>query len=139
MMNRSPALMGLMALALSIYGLALGGPAAPTQAQEAPGTASPAPSLAPSAPFACSLVARPEGGGTGLEALLQAREAISATYALKVRGPGVSIDQGGDLSLAAGETTTLGQASISGTADSLDASLTVTVGGRTYGCPLQEM
>ena len=105
------------------------GPSAAETPQMAEGT---------SLPFACSLVARASGGGTDLEAVLQARESISASYALTVRGPGVAIDQGGDLSLGAGETTTLGQASVSGAAGSLDASLTVTVGGQTYTCPLQE-
>jgi hypothetical protein len=105
------------------------GPSAAETAQVAEGT---------SLPFACSLVARAQSGGTDLEAVLQAREAISASYALTVRGPGIAIDQGGDLTLGAGETTTLGQASVSGTASSLDATLTVTVGGQTYTCPLQE-
>ena len=139
MIIRSPTLAGLMALALSIYGLALGGAGGPSQAQEVQGTTTaPAPSLAPQAPFACSLVARSQDGGTALEGLLQAREAISATYALKVRGAGVSIDQGGDLTLSAGETTVLGEAQVSGGPDTLDVDLTVTVNGRTYICPLQE-
>jgi hypothetical protein len=138
MTTRSPALAGLTALALSIYNLALGGPGAPGQAHEAQATA-PAQSLATQAPFACSLVARAQGGGTVLEGRLQARETIDASYSLTVRGPGVSIDQGGDLTLAAGESTVLGQASVSSALDSLDASLTVTVADQAYRCPLQEM
>ena len=139
MTTRSPALAGLMALALSIYGLALGGPGAPSQAQEAqviPDAR--AQSLTAQAPFACSLMARSEGGGTALEGRLQAQEAISASYSLKVRGTGVTIDQGGDLTLAAGESTILGEAQVSGGLGTLDVELTVTANGRTYACPIQE-
>jgi curli production assembly/transport CsgH protein len=139
MTTRSPALAGLMAMALSIYGMALGGPGGPSQAQEAQGgPTAPAQDLGPQVPFACSLVATAQDGGTAIEGWLQAREAISATYDLKVRGAGVSIDQGGDLTLAAGETTVLGEAQVSGGPDTLDVDLTVTVDGRTYACPLQE-
>lgn len=138
MTTRSPLLASLTALAMAIYGLALGGAGAPGQAHEMPRVA-PVQGTAQQLPFACSLLARSDGGGTILEGRLQAREAISASYALRVRGPGVSIDQGGDLSLAAGESAILGEASVSGAAATLDATLTVTVDGRTYGCPLQQL
>jgi len=137
MTTRSPILMGLAALFLTACAMALGGTSGPGQAQGAAG-ASPVQPAAQLLPFNCSLAARSEGGGTVLEGRLQAREALAASYALKVRGPGVSIDQSGDLTLAAGESTVLGEASVSGTADSLDATLTVTVDGRSYTCPLQQ-
>ena len=136
MTTRSPVLTSLTALALAIYGLALGGTGVPGQAHEVPRVA-PVQETA-QLPFACSLLARSDGGGTVLEGRLQAREAISASYALRVRGPGVSIDQEGDLSLVAGEAAILGEASVSGAATTLDAILTVTVAGQTYSCPLQQ-
>ncbi|HVG46851.1 MAG TPA: curli-like amyloid fiber formation chaperone CsgH [Rubellimicrobium sp.] len=130
MTTRSPILMGLAALFLTACGIALGGTSGPGQAQGTQGAAE-------LLPFNCSLVASGKDGGTTLEGRLQAREALAASYALKVRGPGVAIDQEGDLTLAEGESTVLGEASVSGTADSLDATLTVTVDGRSYTCPLQ--
>lgn len=133
MTTRSPILMGLAAIFLTACAMALGGPSGPGQAQGAEGAA---PGTTRLLPFNCSLAARAEDGGTVLEARLQARDALAASYALKVRGPGVSIDQGGDLTLGAGETTVLGEASVSGAVESLDATLTVTVDGRIYTCPL---
>ncbi len=90
-------------------------------------------------PFACSLLASSYGGSTHLEGRLQAREAVVATYTLTVLGPGLSINQGGELTLSAGESTALGEASVSGAVDSLDATLTVTVDGQAYACALQEV
>jgi len=136
MTTRSPILMGLAALFLTACGIALGGTSGPGQAQGTDGATTPAQRAAQLLPFNCSLAARAEAGGTVLEGRLQARDALTASYALKVRGPGVAIDQSGDLTLAAGESTILGEASVSGTAESLDATLTVTVDGRSYTCPL---
>jgi hypothetical protein len=134
MITRSPVLAGLTVLALTIYEMALGGGRG--QAHEASPVA-PAQSTARQPPFICSLVASSQNGGTHIEVRLQAREAISATYALAVRGPGVSIDQGGNLTLPAGESTVLGESSVSSAANSLDATLTVMVGGRSYTCARQ--
>ena len=153
MITRSPTLANLTALAFSIYELALGGAAVPGQEQVPPSVGSVQPNLSSvqgtmqetiqdttrEPPFACSLLASSYGGSTHLEGRLQAREAISATYTLIIQGPGMSIDQGGDLTLSAGESTVLGEASVSGAADSLDATLTVTAGGQTYACALQEV
>ena len=153
MITRSPTLANLTALAFSIYEMALGGAAPPGHEQELPSISSVPPSVgsvqgttqepiqdtAHQLPFACSLVANAYGGSTHLEGRLQAREAISASYTLMIRGPGMSIDQGGELTLLAGESTILGEASVSGTVDSLDATLTVTVDGQAYACALQEV
>ena len=153
MITRSPTLANLTALAFSIYEMALGGGDASRREQESPSVSSVQPSVAPvqdttqvpiqettrQLPFACSLVASSYGGSTHLEGRLQAREAISATYTLIVRGPGLSINQGGELTLLAGESTVLGQASVSGAADGMDATLTVIVAGQTYACALQEV
>ena len=139
MITRSPTLANLTALAFSIYELALGGAGTPGQEHEAPLVA-PAQDTTQQTqrlPVACSLLAQPEDGGTHFESWLQARETLSASYALRVHGPGVSIDQGGDLSLVADETALLGEVSVSSPVQALDASLTVTVDGRSYLCPLQ--
>ena len=126
MTTRAPFLMTVMALMLTACAMALGGPPAP-----------PAPNLADQ-PFASELLARPTGRGTELEGRLDAHDAFAGSYALRVRGPGVSVDQAGELSLAAGQSALLGQASLSGNLSSLDASLTVTGQGRTVTCPLRQ-
>jgi hypothetical protein len=90
------------------------------------------------APFVCALLADRSGSGTRLEARITARETLAASYSLEVRGPGISIDQGGDLSLAAGETAFLGEATVSAELAALDARLSVTTEGRTFRCPSQE-
>lgn len=126
MTTRAPFLMTVMALMLTACAMALGGPPAP-----------PARTLA-AQPFACELLARPTGRGTELEGRLDARDAFVGSYALRVRGPGVAVDQAGELSLAAGQSALLGQASLSGNLSSLDAALTVTGQGRTVTCPLRQ-
>lgn len=124
MIVRTPFLLTLTAFALTACAVALGGEA------RAP--------VAGTGPFTCALVAEAQaGGGTRLEARLSAREALQASYDLRVSGPGVSIDQGGDLSLGAGESAVLGEANVSTRASALDARLSVTAGGRTFACPLQ--
>jgi hypothetical protein len=120
---QAPFLMTVMALLLTACALAAGG------ATQAPGPAG--------QPFACELLARASGSGTALEARLEAREAFSGSYGLRVRGSGVSIDQGGELSLAAGQSAFLGNATVSSPLSRLEASLTVTAKGRTVSCPLR--
>lgn len=127
MIVRAPFLMTLTALLLTACAMAMNG----TAAHESMG-------LAPDQPFACALVAERQGSGTRLEARLSAQKAVQASYDLRVRGPGVSIDQGGSLSLAAGESTVLGEATVSSAPSALDASLSITTAGRTVACPLQE-
>ena len=132
MTTRAPFLMTLTALVLTACAMALGSPDRSGAHQTA------ITGQAQSQSFACALVARTRaGGGTRLEARLEARQAISASYDLRVRGAGVSIDQGGDLSLGAGQNTVLGEANVSTPLSALDASLTVTADGRTVTCPVQ--
>ena len=127
MITRAPFLLTLTALALTACAMAMGG------ADQGAGTGQ-----AQAGPFSCVLVAQARaGGGTRLEARLSAREAVRASYDLRVRGPGVSIDQSGDLSLGAGQSAVLGEADVSTAASALDARLTVTAGGRMVACPLQ--
>ena len=132
MTTRAPFLLTLTALVLTACAMAMGSPDAsgPPRATIA--------GAATSLPFACKLVAQARaGGGTRLEARLEAREAISASYDLRVRGAGVSIDQGGALTLGAGESAVLGEADLSTALSALDARLTVTAEGRTVTCPVQ--
>lgn len=127
MTTRSPLLLGLAALALTTLGMAMG--AVPPD--DAPRSA-PAPR---GAAFTCELSAR-DGDGVALAGRLVAREAVTGSYALRVRSGGVAIDQGGDFAAAPGETVTLGEAML-GAAPGLDARLTLTVGGRETVCPLR--
>lgn len=132
MTTRAPFLLSMTALLLTACAMALGapdrgGPPAPSVAGEA-GTL----------PLSCALLATPQGGGVRLEARLTAREALSATYELRVRGAGVSVDQGGELALAARESALLGEATLSAPLSALEAELTVTSGGRRYACPLRQ-
>ncbi len=129
MITRAPFLLSLTALLLTACAVAMGSGGPPGGPRSVDATA---------APLACALVAQASGGGTQLEARLTAREGLRASYDLVVRGPGVSIDQGGELALAAGETARLGEARVSSALSDLDAELSVTSGGRTYRCPIQE-
>lgn len=131
MTTRAPFLMTLTALVLTACAMALGSPDASGQRFAIAGTVR-------AQPFVCALLAEARaGGGTRLEARLDAREALSASYDLRVRGAGVSIDQGGDLTLGPGESAVLGEANVSTALSALDARLTVTANGRTVACPLQ--
>ena len=127
MIVRAPFLMTMTALLLTACAMALNGTATPEAAR-----------LAPGQPFACTLLVQRQGSGTRLEARIEAREAIAASYELRVRGPGVSIDQGGSLSLSTGQSAVLGEANVSSAPSALDARLTVTVDGRTSACALRE-
>ena len=137
MTTRSPFLMALAAIVLTACAMAMDTSGAPGSArnglQAAPVTGSAQP-----LPFACTLLARQQGGTITLQGQIDAHDAVSGSYALKVRGPGVSVDQSGDLSLGRGASSILGEASMSGRRSDLDAALTVTAMGRTVACPLQQ-
>lgn len=130
MIIRAPFLLTLTALVLTACAMALGA----DQNAARSGVAG----QAQTGTFACALVTQARaGGGTRLEARLSAQETLTASYDLQVRGPGVSINQGGTLPLAAGETAVLGEADVSTAASDLDARLSVAANGRTVACPLQ--
>jgi len=136
--NRSPFVLGLAALALTTLGMAMGsipGAATPQAGTPQAGT----PDRTAREPFACAFTAREAGGGVSIEARLDAREAIAGSYALRIRasGGGTAIDQSGDFSAGPGESLVLGEATLSGRAADLDATLTLTTGGRTVACPLE--
>ncbi len=133
---RSPILIGFAAVVLTACAMALNGAGGPGQADQTSRVA-PVVGTARPQPFACALIAQERAGRLTLEGRLDAREAVSARYDLRIRGPGVAVDQSGDLSLRPGESTTLGEASLTGRLGDLDARMTVTSGGRTVTCPLR--
>lgn len=87
------------------------------------------------APIACVITAEASGNMLTLAPVVQATEAVSGTYSLRVEGPGTRLNQGGPFSARAGETLTLGRMMTSGSASSLDAEMTLTIDGREYRCP----
>ncbi len=87
------------------------------------------------APVACVITAEAQGNMLTLAPVVQASEAVSGTYSLRVEGPGTRMNQGGPFSARAGETVTLSRMMTSGSASSLDAEFTLTIDGREYRCP----
>ncbi|MFO7920908.1 MAG: curli-like amyloid fiber formation chaperone CsgH [Nioella sp.] len=97
-------------------------------------TSTAATSDAATAPFACEIAVAETAAGTRFEARLQANDALSGSYRLRLAGRGTDIRQAGAFSARAGETLTLGQSMLSGAASAYDAELTVTVDGRSHRC-----
>ncbi|ABD52924.1 curli-like amyloid fiber formation chaperone CsgH [Jannaschia sp. CCS1] len=87
------------------------------------------------APVACALNIGTASGLLQVEPVIQATEAVSGIYQLRVEGPGTRMNQGGPFSVRAGQTVELGRMMTSGSASSLDAEFTLTIAGRTYRCP----
>lgn len=87
------------------------------------------------APVACAINVGTSGNALLLEPVVQANEAVSGIYMLRVEGPGTRMNQGGPFSARAGQTVELGSMRMSGSAASLDAELTLTIDGREYRCP----
>ena len=133
MTARSPLLLGLAALVATA--ISAMGSLPPT----GPGDRAPArPAIrgvADDGPFTCALVLAPQGAGTSVAGRVTARAPVAGTYALRLRAGGTAIDQGGDFDAAEGETVTLGEATLPGGADALDATLTVSAAGRSVACP----
>ena len=88
------------------------------------------------APIACALSVGTSNGLLQLEPIIQASEAVSGIYMLRVEGPGTRMNQGGPFTVRAGQTLELGRMQMSGNAASLDAELTLTIDGRNYSCPV---
>lgn len=92
----------------------------------------------PKAPVACAIEVEEAGAMLTLKAVATAREAVEGRYALDIdrRGGGGSatIRQGGSFALKAGETATLGRATMNGPRAALDAELTLTVDGEELTC-----
>lgn len=87
--------------------------------------------------FACAFTARAAGGSVAVEARIDAREPVSGSYALRLRRAGADVGSSGDFMAGAGESLILSSTQMSGGTDGLDATLTLTAGGRTTTCPLR--
>lgn len=127
---------GLGALALAACGVA---GAATLQGRTPP--ADPATlTRAAAAPLACALVLRESAGSVAVAGHLTATVAAEGSYALRISqqsaGGSSQIVQGGDFVARPGEPVTLGEASFTGRAADLTATLTIETGGQTYDCPL---
>lgn len=85
--------------------------------------------------FTCALAVT-DGASTRVEARVASPAALSGTYSLWLRGPGLAIEQGGPFELPAGGSAVLGEATLPAGA-TLDGALTVTAQGRATACPLE--
>ena len=120
---------------LALMGACTMEPGAPPEAaasgpapQHAPGPAE-GPGPAPGSLPACAL--RHEGGAY-VALVTAAGEAVAGDYALRLRGPGLGIEQGGPFEARAGETVVLGRA---GVGPVPEAELTLHLGDRVLHCP----
>lgn len=88
----------------------------------------------------CSLGLTERGGQLQIEGQLQATATVTGRYALSILQSGRAgqnmISQSGDFSARAGETVTLGSASVTGSAAAYDATLTVDYADTTIRCPV---
>ena len=93
--------------------------------------------LASDAPI-CEIAVAKSGRSVNLQALVHAEADLHGTYRFSIAktgsGGSAMINQGGNFAVAAGETRTLGQTTLGGSAASYDATLTLDVGGQTYTC-----
>ncbi len=88
------------------------------------------------APIACTITVERSNGGLLLEPIVQASEAVTGIYQLRVEGPGTRMNQGGPFSARAGQTVQLGRMMLGGTGSNLEAEMTLTIDGRAYSCPV---
>lgn len=104
----------------------------------AAGLASAGGSASATEPTRCEIRAVSAGGMTSLEGLVHAAAPVSGSYSFRIRGGGSAgtsnIQQGGEFYAAPGEPALLGSVSLGGRGARYDASLTVTIGGRTLEC-----
>ena len=93
-----------------------------------------------SSTLSCALAITERGGQLQIEGQLQAAEAVTGRYALKIAQTGRAgqnfIDQSGDFTARAGETLTLGSASVSGSVAQYNATLMLDYAGTTLSCPV---
>ena len=126
-MSRFPALVGAVVILGAACTASL---ATSSRSDHAQGDASP--------DLVCELHLTESAGQVHLRAQATSPAARSGTYRLEVlhRGSGgqSQIKQGGEFDLRAGETTTLGEASFSGTARQISADLTLQSGALTRRC-----
>ena len=93
-------------------------------------------SFAQTAPIACTVTAENTGRGLVLQPVVQATEAVSGVYQLRIEGPGTRMNQGGPFSVRAGETEVLGRMTLSTSASSLTAEMILTIDGESFACPV---
>ena len=88
----------------------------------------------------CALAVTEAGGQVQIEGQVQATATVSGRYALTVAQTGQAgqsfINQAGDFTARAGETLTLGSASVSGSVADYDATLTLDYADMTLSCPV---
>lgn len=89
-------------------------------------------------PVRCEIRADASDGMTSLEGVVHADKAVSGSYRFRVESFGASgrsdIDQGGDFTAEPGRPATLGSVMLDSRGGRYDASLTVTLEGRTIEC-----
>jgi hypothetical protein len=93
-------------------------------------------------PQICEIGATPAGSGmVKLDALVHADKSLSGSYTFRVEktgsGGSSTINQGGDFDARAGQTATLSSVSMGGKGARYNATLDVTVGGKTVTCTKQ--
>lgn len=93
-------------------------------------------------PVYCALHITEAHGQVSVSAVVEAREAVTGRYDLTLRqsnsGSRADLSQGGELSLAKGERSTLGQAQLSGRAGDIEAKLMLDVNGARILCPITD-
>jgi hypothetical protein len=85
-------------------------------------------------PTRCEIVATTSGGMISIEALAHANKTTSGSYDLTISGPATNIDQGGDFDVRAGQSVTLGSATLSANGQGLDIELEVRANGTISKC-----
>ena len=92
-------------------------------------------------PVRCEIRATPEGSMVLLEALAHADRNVSGTYSFHVESTGhtggTNIEQGGAFSAAPGRATALGAVTLDAKGAVYDATLEVTVDGKSISCAEQ--
>lgn len=89
----------------------------------------------------CEISATPSGGMVRLDALVHASKPVVGSYNLRVEktggGGSSTISQGGDFDAKAGQTATLSSVSLGSRGARYNATLDVTIGGKTVSCTKQ--
>jgi len=126
----------MTARSLPLIGLvALIGTALSAMGSLPPGLGGTTPATGAKAGFRCELVVSPQGTGTAVEARVSATRSVSGRYELSMRTGSNVVAQDGAFEAAAGQTITLGEATLPGAPSALDATLAVTTGGQRVECP----
>ena len=87
-------------------------------------------------PLSCSVEVTSRNGMLTLEGLATSDTALSGQYHLRVERGGTLMNQAGGFRLTPGTEARLGQVTLNGPAQGLDAELTLEVDGKTHRCPV---